>query len=100
MTTKRWSSRQVWMGVWVWCGMLAVWTGQAGVLAHFRTVYGDIQVELFEREKPVTVSNFVSYVESGAWEDMFAHRLVPGFAIQGGGYWVTGRGTTNATIDV
>jgi cyclophilin family peptidyl-prolyl cis-trans isomerase len=61
----------------------------AGTLAQFRTVFGDIEVELYDQEKPATVQNFIRYVESGRYQDMFAHRLVPGFVIQGGGFTLT-----------
>jgi cyclophilin family peptidyl-prolyl cis-trans isomerase len=44
------------------------------------------------------VKNFISYVQSGAYTNMFAHRLVPNFVVQGGGYSVTNRGTTNWTV--
>lgn len=67
----------------------------AGTLAQFRTPFGDIEVELFDQARPVTVSNFIAYVESGRYTDMFSHRLVPGFVIQGGGFVATNRGTTN-----
>lgn len=62
---------------------------QAGTLAQFRTTLGDIDVELFSDDKPVTVENFSRYVKSGAYTNMFFHRWVPGFVIQGGGYFVT-----------
>ena len=76
------------------CMTLAV-SLTAGTLAQFRTVYGDIEVELYDQARPVTVSNFISYVESGRYTDLFSHRLVPGFVIQGGGFVATNRGTTN-----
>ncbi len=44
------------------------------------------------------MQNFIRYVQTGKYESGFAHRLVPGFVLQGGGYTVTNRGTTNATI--
>lgn len=66
----------------------------AGPLAQFRTVYGDIEVELFD-DKPVTTQNFIRYVQSGAYQNLFFHRWLPGFVIQGGGYVVVNRGTTN-----
>lgn len=69
----------------------------AGPLAQFRTVYGDIEVELFD-DKPVTTRNFIRYVQSGLYKDMFFHRLVPGFVIQGGGFMVGDRNTTNAAL--
>ncbi len=71
---------------------------QAGTLAQFRSVLGDIEVELYDQDKPVTVQNFIRYVQSGAFENEFSHRLVPGFVVQGGGFSITNRGTTNATI--
>jgi cyclophilin family peptidyl-prolyl cis-trans isomerase len=67
----------------------------AGTLAQFRTVFGDIEVELYDQDKPVTVQNFIRYVKSGRYQDGFAHRLVPGFVIQSGGFTITNRGTTN-----
>ncbi len=78
--------------------LLTVFAAQAGTLAQFRTVFGDIEVELYDQDKPVTVQNFIRYVQSGKYHDGFAHRIVPGFVIQGGGYSVTNAGTTNAQI--
>src|SRR5688572_8496877 len=72
---------------------------RAGTLAQFRTVFGDIEVELYDQDKPVTVQNFIRYAQSDAWRDMFVHRCDPNFVIQGGGYFVAGRGTTNQFID-
>jgi cyclophilin family peptidyl-prolyl cis-trans isomerase len=62
----------------------------AGVLARFRmnNDLGVIDVELFELDKPVTVSNFVAYVKSGAWNDNILHRWIPNFVLQGGSYHV------------
>ncbi len=79
--------------------LLSVFSAHAGTLAQFRTVFGDIEVELYDQEKPVTVQNFKRYVQSGKYQDGFAHRIVPGFVTQGGGYTVTNRGTTNASIE-
>src|SRR6266705_3250824 len=78
--------------------LVATSLASAGTLAQFRTVLGDIEVELYDQDKPVTVQNFIRYVQTGKYENGFAHRLMPGFVLQGGGYTVTNRGTTNATI--
>jgi cyclophilin family peptidyl-prolyl cis-trans isomerase len=67
----------------------------AGPLAVFRTALGDIEVELYE-DKPVTTANFIRYVTSGSYSNMFFHRWVPGFVMQGGGFYTGNRGTTNA----
>src|SRR3954466_8356081 len=74
--------------------LLCAFTSWAGPLVQFRSVYGDIDVELFE-DKPVTTQNFIRYVQSGFYKDMFFHRLAPNFVVQGGGYNVANRGTTN-----
>ncbi len=79
--------------------LLSVFSAHAGTLAQFRTIFGDIEVELYDQDKPVTVQNFMRYVQSGKYQDGFAHRIVPGFVVQGGGYTVTNRGTTNWLIE-
>ncbi|MCX7819148.1 MAG: peptidylprolyl isomerase [Kiritimatiellae bacterium] len=70
-------------------GVLAS-SAPANTLAQFRILgYSlniQLEVELFDEEKPLTVANFVRLVESGAYARMFFHRLIPGFVIQGGGY--------------
>lgn len=48
------------------------------------TVLGDIVVELFDQEKPVTVNNFLSYVRSEAYKNTILHRCQPGYVLQGG----------------
>jgi cyclophilin family peptidyl-prolyl cis-trans isomerase len=59
---------------------------RAGTLVQFRTVFGDIEVELYDQDKPVTVQNFIQYVQSGRYANEFSHRLVPAFVLQGGGF--------------
>jgi len=66
----------------------------AGILVQFRTVFGDLDVELYE-DKPVTVQNFLRYVRNGYYQNMFLHRCIPGFIVQGGGYWVLNPLSTN-----
>jgi cyclophilin family peptidyl-prolyl cis-trans isomerase len=80
------------------CVLFARMTGEAGTLAQFRTPLGDIEVELFDSDKPVTVQNFIRYVQGGLYQDNIIHRWVPEFVIQGGGYYVTNRMTTNAAF--
>jgi cyclophilin family peptidyl-prolyl cis-trans isomerase len=46
----------------------------------------NVLVELFDHDKPATVQNFVHYVWSGAYRNMFFDRLEPGFILQGGNY--------------
>ena len=51
-----------------------------------KTSKGDIQIELFEKEAPETVKNFLSYVKDGFYKNTIFHRVIPGFMIQGGGF--------------
>lgn len=80
-------------GCWLGLGTLS-----AGTLAQFRTVFGDLEVELYDADKPVTVTNFIHYVESGAYSNLFIHRWEPLFVIQSGGYHMIERHTTNVAI--
>ncbi len=49
------------------------------------TNHGEIVVELFQEEAPITVNNFLMYVNDGFYEGTVFHRIIPGFVIQGGG---------------
>ncbi|MFZ0034513.1 MAG: peptidylprolyl isomerase [Sedimentisphaerales bacterium] len=50
------------------------------------TTMGDIVVELDEKAAPVTVKNFLTYVEEGFFDGTIFHRVIPNFMIQGGGF--------------
>ncbi len=50
------------------------------------TTLGDITLELYPDKAPITVKNFLSYVDSGFYSDTVFHRVIPGFMIQGGGF--------------
>ncbi len=52
----------------------------------FRTTKGDITIELFADQAPLTVKNFLAYVNSGFYNGTIFHRVIPGFVIQGGGF--------------
>lgn len=47
---------------------------------------GDIRVELLPEDAPATVENFLAYVESGFYDGLIFHRVIPGFMIQAGGH--------------
>jgi peptidyl-prolyl cis-trans isomerase A (cyclophilin A) len=51
----------------------------------FETTHGNFTVELFPKEAPVSVENFLRYVDEGHFDGTIFHRIVPGFVIQGGG---------------
>jgi cyclophilin family peptidyl-prolyl cis-trans isomerase len=75
-----------WFSVVVLFGAASLTFG--GTLAQFRTVLGDIEVELYDQDKPVTVQNFIRYARSGAYAHAFFHRCIPNFVVQGGGFAV------------
>ncbi len=54
------------------------------------TSAGDITLELDRRKAPVTVNNFLSYVQSGRYDGTQFHRVVADFVVQGGGYLADG----------
>ena len=54
-------------------------------MIRFETSLGGFTVELFDKEAPVTVANFLKYVEDQHFDGTVFHRVVPGFVIQGGG---------------
>jgi len=58
-------------------------------MIRFETTHGGFTVELFEKEAPVTVANFLRYVREGFYSNVLIHRVVPNFVIQGGGYDAT-----------
>jgi len=55
---------------------------------RIETTAGDFLVELDGGRAPLTVKNFMQYVEEGFYEGTIFHRVVNGFVIQGGGYTV------------
>lgn len=52
-----------------------------------KTSVGDIVIELNAEAAPATVANFLSYVDRDAFDNTIFHRVIPGFMIQGGGYY-------------
>jgi cyclophilin family peptidyl-prolyl cis-trans isomerase len=66
-----------------------------------KTSKGDIEAELFEDKAPISVKNFLSYVEKGHYKATIFHRVINNFMIQGGGFdkdmkeKTTGKGIKN-----
>jgi cyclophilin family peptidyl-prolyl cis-trans isomerase len=74
----------------------------ANSVVRFSSNVGEIDMELFDTETPLTVANFLSYVNAGRYNQSFIHRSVPGFVIQGGGFGLNGNSVlpvvTNAAV--
>ncbi len=58
----------------------------AGPKVEFDTSKGKIVIELNEEKAPVTVKNFLQYVDDGFYENVIFHRVIKDFMIQGGGF--------------
>lgn len=51
-----------------------------------KTTDGDIIIELYAEKSPVTVENFLAYVDAGYYDGTVFHRVISNFMIQGGGF--------------
>jgi cyclophilin family peptidyl-prolyl cis-trans isomerase len=54
------------------------------IKCNLLTKHGKIQIELFPQVAPKTVANFKKLADSGFYDNLLFHRIVPGFVIQGG----------------
>lgn len=55
-------------------------------MVKLSTNFGDITLELNAEKAPITVANFLHYVEKGFYDGVIFHRVIDGFMIQGGGF--------------
>ena len=53
-------------------------------IATMTTAKGTIELELFEKEAPKTVENFVTLAKKGFYDGLRFHRVIPNFMVQGG----------------
>lgn len=51
-----------------------------------KTSKGDLTIELYPKEAPTTVENFLSYMKDGFYNGTIFHRVIENFVVQGGGY--------------
>jgi cyclophilin family peptidyl-prolyl cis-trans isomerase len=61
-------------------------------VATFKTSRGDIRVNLFAANAPITVNNFVFLARDGYYDGTTFHRVIPDFMVQGGDPTATGTG--------
>ena len=52
--------------------------------AVFETNFGAIEIKLYEKEAPISVANFKSYIKSGFYKGTIFHRVIDNFMVQGG----------------
>ncbi len=58
----------------------------ANPVVVIETNQGTIKLELYEEQAPVTVKNFLSYVDAKHYDGLIFHRVIDSFMIQGGGF--------------
>ncbi len=57
----------------------------SNTMVLLETTSGEILLELFDEQAPVTVANFLHYVDTGFYDNTIFHRVIKDFMIQGGG---------------
>ena len=76
------------------CGLPILCAGVAGAaepaarnpVVLMETSLGNVKLELFAKEAPISIKNFLDYVASGFYDGTVYHRVIPNFMIQGGGF--------------
>lgn len=76
------------------CAVAAVVVGMAFAMTAeaknpvvvMETNMGNVKLELFEKEAPISVKNFLDYANSGFFSNTIFHRVIANFMIQGGGF--------------
>ena len=66
--------------------------------ATLTTQYGDMRIEFFDNDAPITVDNFVRLAKSGYYDGLTFHRVIPDFVVQGGDPTGTGAGGPGYSI--
>jgi len=71
----------------LFCGLVCLTVGaSAAPVVQVETSMGTFKLQLDPDRAPVTVKNFLAYVEDGSYVGTVFHRVIPGFMIQGGGH--------------
>ena len=61
-------------------------SAQNNPVVVMETSLGPLTIELYPEQAPITVENFLAYVNDGFYEGTVFHRVIPDFMIQGGGF--------------
>ena len=67
-------------------GMLLAQDNATTLRVKLVTSAGDITIRLYPEKSPVTVANFLAYVDSGFYNETICHRVISNFMVQGGGF--------------
>jgi peptidyl-prolyl cis-trans isomerase A (cyclophilin A) len=60
--------------------------GKKNPVVTMETSLGNVKIELFEKEAPISVKNFLDYTKNGFYSNTIFHRVISGFMVQGGGF--------------
>jgi cyclophilin family peptidyl-prolyl cis-trans isomerase len=60
--------------------------GEKNPVVIMETSHGPIKIELYPKKAPITVQNFLKYVDDKFYDGTIFHRVIPNFMIQGGGF--------------
>src|SRR4051794_3239243 len=58
----------------------------ANPVVLIETSLGTVEAELFQDKAPISVANFLKYVDEGFYNGTIFHRVIDGFMVQGGGF--------------
>lgn len=72
------------------------WRQKENINVVLETTQGDVEIELYPKEAPLAVANFVGHIENDYYDGLIFHRVIDGFMIQGGD--PQGRGTGGESI--
>jgi cyclophilin family peptidyl-prolyl cis-trans isomerase len=71
--------------------LAALGCGSANTVVVMDTSMGPVKIELFDDSAPITVKNFLKYVDDKHYDGTVFHRIIETFMIQGGGFDVNGK---------
>ena len=74
------------LGLFISSGALFAQENAGTVRVQLVTSAGDITLKLYPQKSPVTVKNFLAYVDSGFYNETIFHRVISNFMVQGGGF--------------
>jgi peptidyl-prolyl cis-trans isomerase B (cyclophilin B) len=74
------------LSILVMAGLAAPAAAQKNPVVVMETSMGTLKIELFADKAPITVKNFLSYVDAKFYDGTIFHRVIPSFMIQGGGF--------------
>ena len=74
------------LGLFIGSGALFAQENASTVRVKLVTSAGDITLKLYPQKSPVTVKNFLAYVDSGFYNETIFHRVISNFMVQGGGF--------------